>query len=94
MLESESVQVISIFVSSPGDVQKERHLLAEIVTRVNRTGGKDRGVRYELVQWENNVVPQIGPQLRHNIKAQTCKLLWLWINSKITPLFRNIENIP
>ena len=58
---SEKAQIIRVFVSSPGDVVKERAVLDEAIKFVNDTIGQDRGARVEPLKWETDVVPQIGP---------------------------------
>ena len=57
-----SVQVVRVFVSSPGDMAEERRVLNEVVERINGTQGRASGVRLELCKWEDDVVPQIGPR--------------------------------
>ena len=57
-----TVQLIRVFVSSPGDVAEERRLLDEVVDRINRTDGRAQGVRLELWKWEDDAVPRIGPR--------------------------------
>ena len=42
---SETVRIIRVFVSSPGDVPDERKVLDEVVESINRTDGSASGVR-------------------------------------------------
>src|SRR5262245_52564789 len=67
----ESVRLIRVFVSSPGDVAEERGVLDEVVRLVNQTPGQGLGARLELVKWERDVVPQIGPPAQDVVDAQT-----------------------
>jgi hypothetical protein len=67
----DTVRLIRIFVSSPGDVSAEREVLGEVVQRINGTQGEAHGVRLELWQWERNVVPQLGPPAQTVVDAQT-----------------------
>jgi len=67
----DTVRLIRIFVSSPGDVAEEREVLSEAIARINETTGKTHGVRLELVRWERQVVPQIGPRPQAVVDAQT-----------------------
>jgi Domain of unknown function (DUF4062) len=67
----ETVRIIRVFVSSPGDVQAERDVLDEVVASINRTEGQAHGVRLELFKWEENVTPQIGPKPQQVVDAQT-----------------------
>ena len=57
----ESVRLLRVFVSSPGDVAEERKVLDEVLGRINRTADRERGVRLESFRWERDVVPRIGP---------------------------------
>ena len=65
-----SVRIIRVFVSSPGDVQAERGVLAEAVASINRTEGEAHGVQLQLLKWEDDVTPQIGPLPQQVIDAQ------------------------
>ncbi|MCY2987357.1 MAG: SUMF1/EgtB/PvdO family nonheme iron enzyme [Planctomycetota bacterium] len=67
----ETVRIIRVFVSSPGDVQAERDVLDEVVASINRTEGQAHGVRLELFKWKENVTPQIGPKPQQVIDDQT-----------------------
>jgi len=67
----DTVRLIRIFVSSPGDVAKEREVLGEVIQRINETQGQTHGVRLELRSWERQVVPQIGPRPQAVVDAQT-----------------------
>lgn len=65
-----TVQLIRIFVSSPGDCVDERVVLDEVVRRVNETSGR-ADLRFELIKWERSVVPQIGPPPQQVVDSQT-----------------------
>lgn len=67
----ESVRIICVFVSSPGDVAEERAVLDEVVASINRTDGQDRGYRLELFKWEESVTPRIGPKPQEVVDEQT-----------------------
>ena len=69
--QEETVRIIRIFVSSPGDVAEERAVLDEVVARINRTDGQARDARLELWKWETHVVPQIGPIPQGVVDSQT-----------------------
>ena len=60
----ESVRLVRVFVSSPGDVAEERAVLDEVMAAINRTDGQAGGFRLELFRWEEDVAPQIGPGRR------------------------------
>ncbi len=65
------IKLVKIFVSSPCDVEEERNVLDEVIDRINRTDGEKMGIRLEVVKWESNVVPQIGPPPQHVVDDQT-----------------------
>ena len=69
--DSRTVRVITVFVSSPSDVQQERDVLDEIVTSINRTDGQPGGFRLELFKWEDSVTPRIGPKPQEVVDEQT-----------------------
>ena len=64
-------RIINVFVSSPGDVQKERAVLDHVVAGINQTDGQRNGFRLELFRWETNTAPQIGPKPQAAVDAQT-----------------------
>ncbi len=69
--QSETVRVIRVFVSSPNDVRQEREALDEVVARINRNEGRERGIRLELWKWEDDAVPHVGPKAQAAIDQQT-----------------------
>ena len=68
---SATVRIIRVFVSAPGDVQAECDVLDEVVASINRSEGQARGVRLELLKWEEHVAPQIGLKRQPVADAQT-----------------------
>jgi hypothetical protein len=68
---SKTVQLITVFVSSPGDVAEERAVLDEICASINRTEGQARHFRLDLFLWEKNVARQIGPKPQQVVDQQT-----------------------
>jgi hypothetical protein len=68
---SETVRIIRVFVSSPGDVADERNVMKEVVDVINRGDGRAGGFRLELFRWEDDVVPQIGPKPQQVVDSQT-----------------------
>ncbi|MFM7071777.1 MAG: NACHT domain-containing protein, partial [Planctomycetota bacterium] len=65
------VRILQVFVSSPGDVQKERDVLDDVVASINRTAGDLGGFRIELKKWERDTIPMIGPGPQPAVDAQT-----------------------
>ena len=68
--QHETIRLIRVFVSSPGDVAKERRALDEAIDFVNDGVGQERGIRLEAWKWEDQVVPQIGPNPQAVVDAQ------------------------
>ncbi len=68
---SNPVQIITVFVSSPGDVSEERAVMDEICASINRTEGRARRFRLELFRWEHDVARQIGPKPQQVVDRQT-----------------------
>jgi formylglycine-generating enzyme required for sulfatase activity len=68
--QQESVRLIRIFVSSPGDVAQERETLDEVIGAINDVQGRQSGVRLEAWKWEDQVVPQIGPPPQTVVDSQ------------------------
>jgi len=52
---------LRIFVASPSDVQEERKALGTVVDELNRTIGREKDVMLDLVRWETDIVPDMGP---------------------------------
>lgn len=52
---------LRIFVASPSDVREEREVLGRVVQELNRTIGREKDVMLELIRWETDVVPDMGP---------------------------------
>ena len=67
----ETVRIIRVFVSSPGDVKEERKALEDVVNSINRIDGDPVRARLELWKWETNAIPQIGPGAQPVIDSQT-----------------------
>lgn len=68
---SETVRMVRVFVSSPGDVAAERNVMKELVEGINRSDGQAGGFRLELFRWEDDVVPQLGPKPQQVVDSQT-----------------------
>ncbi len=66
----ESVRRICVFVSSPGDVAKERELVHEVIASINRTESW-RGIHLVAFDWKKDVVSQVGPGPQLVVDRQT-----------------------
>ncbi|HEX2059688.1 MAG TPA: DUF4062 domain-containing protein, partial [Thermoanaerobaculia bacterium] len=62
---------IRIFVSSPGDCEAERHVLDEVVARINESEGDRTGRHLRLFKWEDDVIPRIGMAPQGVVDDQT-----------------------
>jgi hypothetical protein len=54
------VELISIFLASPGDVAEERQLARDVIDEINRTTGRDRGFRLEVIGWDTDSFASYG----------------------------------
>ena len=64
------VDLVRVFVASPGDVVDERESLVRIVAEINRTIGARERARLELVRWETDAVPAFAEDPQAVINAQ------------------------
>lgn len=64
------VEVLTIFLASPGDVQTEREQARQVIGEINRTIGQDKEVRFEIVGWETNAYPSYGSDGQDIINQQ------------------------
>lgn len=62
--------VISVFLASPGDVQKERTEVKEAIEEFNKAWSRDFGIRLDLLQWETHAFPSIGVDAQDVINRQ------------------------
>ena len=52
---------VRLLISSPSDVQQERQIVDEVVTRLNRNQGSEEGYVLQPYFWETQAVPGVGP---------------------------------
>jgi hypothetical protein len=55
-----SATVLRVMIASPGDVQKERAVVREVVSEWNSTNGAHRNVMLLATGWETDVAPEMG----------------------------------
>ncbi|MBM4431270.1 MAG: DUF4062 domain-containing protein, partial [Chloroflexi bacterium] len=67
---AEKVTKLRVFVASPGDVQEERDLLADVIDELNRGIAEEKGLVLELVRWETHAWPDIGEDAQDVINRQ------------------------
>jgi len=58
--EFKDVKKISLFLSSPGDMEREREKVHVVVSQVNRMMGNDYNVVLEVIEWKTHVAPDMG----------------------------------
>ena len=63
-----------IFLASPGDVKKERGLVAEIIDRLNRSVARKRGLHLRLISWEKDAFPAYGSDPQKIINQQIAEM--------------------
>lgn len=64
------VEIIKIFLASPGDVEAERRIVREVLDSVNRTLGQEKGVRFEVVSWDTDSIPSYGQDAQAILNEQ------------------------
>jgi len=55
-----SATVLRVMIASPGDVQKERAVVREVVSEWNSTNGAHRNLMLLATGWETDVAPEMG----------------------------------
>jgi len=55
-----SATVLRVMIASPGDVEKERAVVREVVSEWNSTNGAHRNVMLLAMGWETDVAPEMG----------------------------------
>ena len=83
MPDYESINRLTIFLASPGDLQEERQRAKTVVDFVNSTVGDESGWHVELLGWEDTLPGFSRPQELINADVDRCQLfvglLWrLW----------------
>jgi ABC-type amino acid transport substrate-binding protein len=63
--------LIRIFVSSPGDCERERNVLEEVLDSINRSDRDRTGITLASFRWEVNVVSRIGLPPQEVVDDQT-----------------------
>lgn len=64
------VEIIKIFLASPGDVQAERTIVRDVLDSINKTLGQEKGIRFEVVSWDTDSVPSYGQDAQAVLNAQ------------------------
>jgi adenylate kinase family enzyme len=61
-MTSRKVRLLRLVVASPGDVQRERDIVQEVASEIDREYGSDLGLHIEVVRWETDAFPAFDPQ--------------------------------
>jgi hypothetical protein len=62
--------VVKAFLASPGDLQSERDIVAEVVASLNSAWTKTEKLRLELLRWETDIAPGIGSDAQDVVNRQ------------------------
>ncbi len=55
-----SVEKLTVFLASPGDVQAEREAMRAVIEDLNRTVGRDKNIIFDVVGWDTDSFPSFG----------------------------------
>jgi len=64
------MNVLRIFLASPGDVKAEREMIFALKEDLDLLIGKDKNIRFEIVNWERNTYPGKGEDAQDVINKQ------------------------
>ena len=67
---SQQVHLLKVLVASPSDVLKERKMVADAITRINKAVFKKRNIRLEFVGWETDSYSGIGSDAQDVINKE------------------------
>ncbi|MCW1963051.1 hypothetical protein [Chryseobacterium viscerum] len=65
-----TVNVLRIFLASPGDVSAEREMIFGLKDDLDELIGKDKDLKFEIVNWERNTYPGKGEDAQDVINKQ------------------------
>jgi hypothetical protein len=66
----EPINLIRVFIASPGDVAEERRAVTEACSRTNIELGDYLKIRLEPIEWETHTFPTHGPSIQEAILEQ------------------------
>ncbi|OJW27624.1 MAG: hypothetical protein BGO49_23025 [Planctomycetales bacterium 71-10] len=64
------VELLKVFVASPGDVSEEREVVREVIDDLNRSVAQEKGVTLQVVGWETDARPAFGGDPQSLVNAQ------------------------
>lgn len=64
------VDLVNIFLASPGDVAHERQIVKEVIEAINRTIGREKDIRFEIIGWDTDSYPAYGKDAQAIVNEQ------------------------
>lgn len=64
------VNVLRVFLASPGDVKAEREMIFTLKDDLDVLIGKDKNIKFEIINWERNTYPGKGEDAQDVINEQ------------------------
>jgi hypothetical protein len=64
------VDLIKVFLASPGDVSQERQIVKDVLDSVNRTIGIEKEIRFEVIGWDTDSYPSYGKDAQAIVNEQ------------------------
>lgn len=55
-----NVELVKVFLASPGDVTREADLVKETFDSINRTLGEEKGIQFKVINWKTDSFPAYG----------------------------------
>ena len=68
------VELLKVFVASPGDVSEERRVVREVIDDLNRSVASEKGVTLQVVGWETDARPGFGGDPQSLVNAQIANM--------------------
>lgn len=63
-------RIIKVFLASPMDLIEERKVFVKILEQINDTLGQNLHMRYQVVSWEKDVIPDKGDDAQDVVNSQ------------------------
>jgi len=64
------VELLKVFVASPGDVSEERRVVREVIDDLNGSVASEKGITLQVVGWETDARPGFGGDPQSLVNAQ------------------------
>jgi len=71
-----SINVLRLFLSSPGDVADARQSVQDIVQELNNTWAVHQNIMLQVLDWKTNVIPWHGERPQEEILKQLNPEMW------------------